>query len=299
MSFNNLEELRIFNQVVVSNGFTAASAALKLPTNIVSRKIAALENRLGVRLLNRTTRKISLTDEGRILFDRSSSLLQDFDNLESDIKKTNDEIRGVVKLAVRTTTVEFGLLDSLKDLLDDYPDLEIHLFVSDSAVDIVGAGIDLALMIGELPDSSLVAKKIGDVRFCLCASSNYIHSAEKINSPDELINHNYILSWQKKSGHRLELQHENGDRVTIDLNSRFQSNDVRTRAAAVYAGLGIGALPLSEVRQKSAEGKLVRVLPDYSLPLIPVWSVKSKEKKADPKIRLIENLLENTLIKMA
>ncbi len=298
MSFNNLEEIRIFNQVVASGGFTAASAALKLPTNIVSRKIAALEARLDVRLLNRSTRKVSLTSEGKILYDRSSALLNEFDALEAQLTKTKDEICGAIKLAVRTTTVEFGLLDALNELLIDHNELEIHLFVSDSPPDIIGAGIDLALMIGELPDSSLVARKIGDVVFCLCASPAYIQRSSPIESLEDLKTHNYVLPWQKKSGHTLTLQHQNGEIIHIEPQSRFQSNDVRTRAAAVYAGVGIGALPLTEVSRRSTEGKLIRVLSQYTLPLIPVWSVKSKERKDDPKLRLIENILQLVVVKM-
>lgn len=298
MGFNNLDEIRVFNQVVLSGGFSAASSALKLPTNIVSRKIATLETRLGIRLLNRTTRKISLTSEGKILFDRSTSLLREFDCLELELTKAQTEIYGTVRLAVRTTTVEFGLLDALTEFLNKHTSLEIHLLVSDTPPDMAGAGIDLALMIGDLPNSMLVAKKIGDVVFCLCASCQYISDPTIIKSLDDLADYNYILPWQKKAGYSLTLRRQDDTLFHISPKSRFQSNDVRTRAAAIYAGLGIGALPLAEVEQKVSAGVLVRILPDYTLPLIPVWSVKSKEKKDDPRLRLIEDLLQSVVLKM-
>lgn len=298
MSFNNLDEIRIFNQVVSSSGFTAAAIALKLPTNIVSRKIASLEKRLGTRLLNRTTRKISLTTEGKLLFERSSELLQEFDNLEVELTKTKLDVSGIIRVAVRTTTIEFGLLDFLSELLIEYKELEIHLVVSDSSPDIVGSAIDVALMIGDLPDSSLIAKKIGEVVFCLCAAPKYIANSGEVKRIEDLENHEYILPWQKRSGYKLKLQGRDGSIISLKPNSRFQSNDVRTRAEAVYAGLGIGAVPLTEVIKQSKEGKLVRILPEFILPPIPVWSVKSKKKKNDQKIQLIENILQLVVLEM-
>lgn len=298
MNFNSLDEIRIFNQVVLSKGFSAASETLRIPTNIVSRKVAALESQLSVKLLNRTTRKISLTPEGELLFNRSAELLHHFDSLAKELTKTQTDICGAIRLAVRTTTVEFGLLDAITALLAEHTSLEIQLFVSDTPRDIVAEGIDLALVIGDLPDSLLVAKKIGEVVFCLCAAPAYLANPNGISTPDQLINYNYILPWQKKSDFRLSLRHHNGDIIQITPHSRFQSNDVRTRAAAVYAGLGIGALPIAEVEQKITDGKLVRILPEYTLPFIPVWSVKSKEKKDDPRLRLIEDVLIKVITKM-
>lgn len=298
MSFNNLDEIRIFNQVVLSKGFSAASEILRIPTNIVSRKVAALENQLGVKLLNRTTRKISLTSEGELLFNRSIELLQHFDALANELSKTQTDIRGTIRMAVRTTTVEFGLLDAITALLAEHSSLEIQLLVSDTPRDIVGEGIDLALLIGDLPDSLLVAKKIGEVVFCLCAAPQYLANSTGVTTPQQLTNYNYILPWQKKLDFRLSLRHKNGDVIQITPSSRFQSNDVRTRAAAVYAGLGIGALPIAEVEKNTREGKLVRVLPDYTLPFIPVWCVKAKEKKDDPRLRLIEDVLVKVITKM-
>lgn len=298
MSFNNLDEIRIFNQVVLSKGFSAASAVLRIPTAIVSRKVAALESQLGIKLLNRTTRKISLTQEGELLFNRSIELLHHFDSLAKELTKTQTDICGIIRIAVRTTTVEFGLLDAITALLAEHPSLEIQLLVSDTPRDIVAEGIDLALVIGDLPDSLLVAKKIGAVVFCLCAAPKYLADSACIATPEQLVDYNYILPWQRKSDFSLSLRHYNGDIIQITPNSRFQSNDVRTRAAAVYAGLGIGALPIAEVEQKIADGKLVRVLPEYTLPFIPVWCVKAKEKKDDPRLRLIEDVLTMVITKM-
>lgn len=298
VSISNLEEIRIFNQVVKSKGFSAAADVLQLPVNLVSRRVASLEQQLGVRLLNRTTRQISLTDEGQILFTRSAHLLAEFDQLAKDISQTQESITGAVRIAVRTTTVEFGVVEKLAELIKKHPQLEIQLFVSDEAVDLIQEGIDLALVIGDLPDSSLAAKRIGDVIFCLCAAPGYIPDTQLIQLPEDLLKFNYILSWQKQFASQLKLQHQDGTQVLITPRSRFKSNDVRTRARAILAGIGIGSLPLAEAVTKIDEGQLVQILPQYSLPAIPVWCVKAPQKREDPRLRLIEDLLTKLVASM-
>ncbi|MBK8188530.1 MAG: LysR family transcriptional regulator [Cellvibrio sp.] len=250
-SINNLEEIRIFNQVVKSKGFSAAADVLQLPVNLISRRVASLEQQLGVKLLNRTTRQISLTDEGQLLFNRSADLLAGFDKLANDINQNQATISGAIRLAVRTTTVEFGIVEKLAELVQQHSQLEIQLFVSDEPIDIVQEGIDLALVIGDLPDSSLAAKRIGDVIFCLCAASSYISDPTMIQSPDDLLKFNYILSWQKQTPSQLKLCAKNGTEVLITPKSRFKSNDVRTRARAIVSGIGIGTLPYAEAITKS------------------------------------------------
>lgn len=298
VSINNLEEIRVFNQVVKSKGFSAAADVLQLPVNIVSRRVASLEQQLGVKLLNRTTRQISLTDEGQILFNRSAELLAGFDKLAREINQGQETIAGAIRIAVRTTTVEFGIVEKLAELVAQHSQLEIQLFVSDEPVDIVQEGIDLALVIGELPDSSLAAKRIGEVIFCLCAATNYISDTRLIQTPEDILKFNYILSWQKQSPSQLKLRAKDGSEVLITPKSRFKSNDVRTRARAVFAGIGIGTLPFAEALSKIKTGQLVQILPDYSLPAIPVWCVKAPEKRDDPRLRLIEDLLTQLVASM-
>lgn len=292
MSLDNLQDIRFFNQVVLSQGFTAAAYALQMPVNMVSRRVASLEGRLGVRLLNRTTRKISLTAEGELLYQRSKGLLEGFELLQQDLTKTRKEISGNIRIAVRTTTIEFGFINDLSQELKKFEHLKVQLIVSDGPIDLIKDGIDLALMINELPDSSLVQKKLGDVVFCLCATQDYLQTKKPICGPEDLAQHNFISPIKGNAKITVTLRKKRGktDR-RFEINPQFQSNDIRARAAAIYAGLGIGNLPEAEVIKKEKQGKLVRVLPEYVLRPIAVWAVKLFDKKNDPRLRLIEELL--------
>jgi len=295
MSLDNLQDIRLFNQVVRSQSFTSAANILQLPVNKVSRRIAQLENSMGVRLLNRTTRKLSLTVEGRILFERSQRLLIEFDTLEQELTKGANLLTGVVRIAVRTPTIEFGFVEELTKELRTLDKLMVQLIVRDEPVDFIAEGIDLALMINDLPDSSLIQKKLGDVVFVLCAAPEYFRHRDFLQNPDELELHRFISPLKKYPKNSLTLRHIKKKKNSVHkINPQFQSNDIRARARAIYAGLGIGNLPIAEVLKGIKNGSLVHVLPEYSLKPISVWSLKTADRKNDQRLQLIEKLLIDT-----
>ena len=295
MSLDNLQDIRLFNQVVRSQGFTAAANILQLPVNRVSRRVAQLENHMGVRLLNRTTRKLSLTVEGSLLFERSQKLLIEFDALEDELTKGANLLTGTVRIAVRTPTIEFGFVEELTKELSALDDLIVQLIVRDEPIDFIAEGIDLALMINDLPDSSLIQKKLGDVIFALCAAPDYFCHQDDVQTPDDLELHRFISPLKKYPQNSLTLRHiKKKTNSVYKINPQFQSNDIRARARAIYAGLGIGNLPIAEVQQGVENGSLVHVLPEYTLKPISVWSLKTADRKNDQRLRLIEKLLIDT-----
>lgn len=292
MSLDNLQDIRFFNQVVRSQGFTAAAQVMQLPVNTISRRIALLEQQLGVRLLNRTTRKISLTEEGEVLFERSQDLLEGFERLHKNLTKTENEISGTIRIVVRTATIESGFIEDLSEKLKEYEQLKIQLIVSDSPVDLVADGIDLALMINDLPDSSFIQKKLGDVVFALCAAPDYLKDRNAIHTPDDLVQHRFISPLKKHPQTSLMLRKKGGRTdQKFSINPQLQANDIRARATAIYAGAGIGNLPITEIIRGRKEGKLIPILPEYTLPPIQVWSLKTLDRKNDPRLKLIEKLL--------
>ncbi|MBV1881514.1 MAG: LysR family transcriptional regulator [Pseudomonadales bacterium] len=295
MSLDNLQDIRLFNQVVRSQGFTAAANILQLPVNRVSRRVAQLESRMGVRLLNRTTRKLSLTVEGGILFERSQRLLIEFDSLEEELTKGANRLTGIVRIAVRTPTIEFGFVEELTAELSALDNLTVQLIVQDDPIDFVAEGVDLALMINDLPDSSLIRKKLGDVLFGLCAAPNYFLNREWVQNPDELEYHHFISPLKKYPQNSLSLRRTKKKSNSVyKINPQFQSNDIRARARAIYAGLGIGNLPIAEVLAGVKNGSLVHVLPEYTLKPISVWSLKTADRRNDRRLKLIEKLLIDT-----
>jgi LysR family transcriptional regulator for bpeEF and oprC len=292
MSIDNLQDLRLFNQVVRSQGFTAAAKVLQHPVNMISRRIALLEKNIGTRLLNRTTRKISLTPEGQVLFDRSQSLLEAFDDLKEDIVGADKPLSGTIRIVVRTTTIEFGFVEGLTEELINLEALNVQLIVRDEPIDYVAEGIDLALVINDLPDSSMIQKKLGEVSFALCASPNYIKRKGAIESPNDLDHHHFVSPLNARHQHSLTLR-EKGKRSSnkYKITPQFQSNNIRARTRAIYSGLGIGRLPIAEIRKGQKEGTLIPILPQYVLPPIPVWSLKTSDRRNDPRLKLIEKLL--------
>jgi len=295
MSLDNLQDIRLFNQVVRSQSFTAAANIMQLPVNNVSRRVAQLESRMGVRLLNRTTRKLSLTVEGSLLFERSQALLIEFDALEEEMTNGAKLLTGIVRIAVRTATIEFGFIEELTKELSALEGLTVQLIVRDDPIDFVADGIDLALMINDLPDSSLIQKKLGDVIFALCAAPAYFHDQGFVQSPDELQNHRFISPLKNYPQNTLTLKHINKKiSSTHKINPQFQSNDIRARARAIYAGFGIGNLPIADVQKGIKDGSLLHVLPEYTLMPISVWSLKTADRKNDRRLKLIEKLLIDT-----
>ncbi|MBV1915647.1 MAG: LysR family transcriptional regulator [Pseudomonadales bacterium] len=295
MSLDNLQDIRLFNQVVRSQGFTAAANILQLPVNRVSRRVAQLENRMGVRLLNRTTRKLSLTVEGSLLFERSQKLLIEFDTLEDELTNGARLLTGIVRIAVRTPTIEFGFVEELTKELSVLDDLVVQLIVRDEPIDFVAEGIDLALMINDLPDSSLIQKKLGDVVFALCAAPDYFQRQNEVQQPDDLEFHHFVSPLKKYPQNSLTLRQIKNKTTSIHkIRPQFQSNDIRARAHAIYAGLGIGNLPIAEVLKGVENGSLLHVLPEYTLKPISVWSLKTADRKNDQRLKLIERLLIDT-----
>lgn len=214
--------------------------------NKVSRRVAQLESRMGARLLNSTIRKLSLTVEGGVLFERSQRLLIEFDTLEEELTKGTSQLSGIVRIAVRTPTIEFGFIEEVTKELSLLDNLTVQLIVRDEPIDFVAEGIDLALMINDLPGSSLIQKKLGDVVFALCAEPDYFHHRDWVQNPDDLELHRFISPLKKHPQNSLALKHIKKKTSTVHkISPQFQSNDIRARARAIYAGLGISNLPIA------------------------------------------------------
>lgn len=267
---NSLNDVRVFVQVVGSNGLSAAARVLGVPANTVSRTLSRLEEDLGVRLLQRTTRSLSFTEEGRTFYNQALALLAHVDEAESVLRRRSSGLSGLIRMAVRTTTAQFDLIPELTELLKAHPTLRLQLFVTDDEVDLVASGLDLALRVGALPDSHLASRHVGDVTFVLAATSGYLkrHGAPK--APGDLAAHECVRALGARPQTTWLLESARKKSVEAQVGGRFECNDVRAQAAAVYAGFGIGLRPAGEVRRASREGTLVRVLPAWQLEAIPV-----------------------------
>jgi DNA-binding transcriptional LysR family regulator len=301
MALENLADVAVFVQVVDSSGLSAAARVLGIPPNTVSRTVARLEGALGVRLMVRTTRAMNLTDEGRTFYEQATELLEAARRAEEAVGGDAEELSGLVRIAVRTTTVQFSFVPDLLQLLEKHPHLQVQLQVVDDEVDLVALGLDLALRVGGQPDSSLRMRSLGAVTFVLAAARVYLDNAGRPQTPEELAQHECIRQ-QVGPKSAWNLCGPRGKQVSVLVGGRFGCRDVRTQRDAVYSGFGIGLRPAGEVQRAQLAGELERVLPRWSLEAIPVYALQPPRRPSLRRARAVDaisQLIERAIARMA
>lgn len=266
---DKLRAMTTFVRIVETGSLTAAADHLGTSPTSVVRSLSALEKALGVRLLNRTTRRMALTDEGRDYFERCRHLLQDVEEAETALlaRQVNPAGRLVI-----TAPVMFGRLHvgpAVADFLGEYPEVRIELMLLDRVVDLIDEGIDLAVRIGTLPESSLVAVPLGTTRRIVCASPDYLAAHGQPENPDELQNHRGI----RITGSSLEpdwLFQDDGRAIRVAMPYILTTNHIDFAIDACEKGVGCGRFLAYQVREQLALGKLVRVLRAYEPTALPV-----------------------------
>lgn len=260
----DLNEVSTFVKVVEAGGFTAAAEELELPKSTISRRIARLEERLGVRLLERTTRKMRLTEAGQAYFDQVSVPIATLHTASAAAEEQQDVPRGLLKL---TAPVDLGhafLPDLLVRFTKRYPELHVQVELSGRLVDLIREGFDVALRAGKLEDSSLVARRLGGTGIALYASPKYLATRGTPKSPEQLRAHDFVIHTGVISNGRLPLVGPNGEQKAIEVEGALSGNDFTFVLRAIEAGGGIGLLPKFSARRACADGALVAVLPEWT-----------------------------------
>lgn len=266
---DKLRAMTTFVRIVETGSLTAAADRLGTSPTSVVRSLSALERALGVRLLNRTTRRMALTDEGRDYFERCRHLLIDVEEAEAALLAR--QVKPAGRLVI-TAPVMFGRLHVgpvVTDFLAAYPEVRIDLILLDRVVDLIDEGIDLAVRIGMLPESSLVAIPLGTTRRIICASPDYLARHGQPENPADLQNHRAI----RMTGSSLEpdwVFHEAGRSQRVVVPTILTSNHIDFAIDACVMGAGCGRFLAYQVHEQLAAGKLVRLLPDYEAPPLPV-----------------------------
>lgn len=254
-----ISDLEIFARVARTGNMSAAGREMALSPAVVSKRISLLEDRLGARLFQRTTRQLTLTETGEGYFKRVVDILSLVEEAEDFVSRRNTKPRGVLKVTAPTSFTRRHLVPHLTSFLDRYPDIELDLQLTDQFVDIIRDGFDLALRIGELQDSSLVARKLATDQRVLCASPDYLAREGEVKKLAELENHFCIGAGLQDSW---KFDGPNGTE-SVRIHSNLRSNSTDFVHDALIGGLGIGLRPTWEVSQALKSGQLVRVLPEY------------------------------------
>lgn len=289
---DTLDAMRTFIAVVDRNGFSAAADALGQSTARVTRQIAWLEQRLDTRLLNRTTRRISLTSAGTAYYQRCLQLLAEFDDIEATVGAQAQTPAGLLRI---NAPVSFGiarLAPLLAGYRARYPQVSIDLSLSDRLVDMVEEGYDLAIRITRAPAPTLIARRLGEARILPCASPAYLERMGMPRQPADLAGHQCLGYSYWSGGNEWTLQGADGEHVVrVDGGLRANNGDVLREAA--LAGMGIVLQPDFLVGEDVAAGRLVRVLPEYTLPPIGIHAVYASRSHLAPKVRsFIDHLVE-------
>lgn len=284
-----LSHLDTFIKVVQTGSFTRAAEQLHTQKAHVSRVVSQLEAELGVRLLERTTRSLSLTEIGRELFERAVGILGAADDARRAVQQAQGEPRGTLRLSCG---VEFGMLAVnrwVRDYLLRHPDVNVDLEMTGRVVDLVHEGFDLAVRVGPLADSTLAARKLGELRYGLFAAPGYLRRHPPPRQPGDLAQHALI----RFSGSRLRLVWtftRGADTQRVEPVARLNANNsFAVRDAAVDA-LGIAQLPLLLAQPEVDAGRLVPVLADWQLPSAPVHAVFASARYLTPKVRAFIDL---------
>ena len=286
------QEMRVFTAVVDAGSFVAAADATGMSKAAVSRYVSDLEQRLGVRLMHRTTRKLSLTEEGEVFIARCREILSSIEASEVELSTRSDSASGLLKISV---PVSFGvqhLAPLWSEFLETHPRVSLDVQLADRVIDLVDEGFDIAVRIARLPDSSMVSRKLASTRLVLCASPDYLKQHGAPGHPSELTRHGIVGYSLLAMGDQWHFNGPDGP-VTVKVRPRIWTNNGDTCVAAAVRGSGIQLQPTFLIAGELAAGKLVEVLPNYRSMELGIYAVYPTRKFLLPKVRaLVEYLSE-------
>ncbi len=292
---DTLDDIAVFVQVVNCGSFTAAADKLELSKSVVSKYVTRLEDRLGARLLNRTTRRLSLTEVGRAFFERSQRGLLELEEAEAEVSRLQGTPRGELRLS---SPMSFGILHvapALPALLARYPDLTVDMALDDRRVDLVEAGVDVAIRIGELPDSSLVARRLGPCRHVVCGSPDYFARHGVPRQPADLADHAALVFRYHSTPDEWRFTDPEGRYQAVRLTHRMQMNNSLALREAVLNGAGLTLTPTFVVGADIRAGRLQAVLADYAAREVSIYAVYPQRKHLSPKIRAFVDFMAETI----
>lgn len=295
MGMDRLEAMRVFCAVVETGGFSTAADRLKQSSSAISRWVAQLESHLQVRLLNRTTRRISLTESGQAYYERAAQLLHELDEVEASVSAEAVTPRGTLKI---TTATGFGmqhLAPAIAACQQHYPELRFHVSLNSRKVDLVEEGFDLALRIGSPASENVVARPIGRTRMLYVAAPSYLAKAPPIHTPEDLLQHPCITYEHDSDADIWNFYDATQQKYPIRVSGGLHTDNGEFIVEMAAQGMGIGCGPCFNVKPYLQSGRLVRVLPDYQTDILPIYAVYPSRKHLSAKVRSFVSFFENWL----
>ncbi len=295
MTNNSISDVAAFVQVVESGSFTAAAGRLKLSKSVVSKHVSRLEDRLGARLLNRTTRRLSLTEVGRVFYERSRRGIAELAEAEAEVSRLQEAPRGRLKLNVPMTFGILHIAPAIPDFLARHPELTVDMELDDRRLDLIEEGFDVAVRISRLPDSSLVARRLGTCRHAVCASPAYLERRGTPRTPGDLARHDVLTYRYQSSADHWHFVDPEGNGVSVPVRGRVTMNNGLALREALLAGVGIARSATFVVGPDIRAGRVVELLPGYRSEPVSIYALYPERRHLSPKVRAFVDFMADRM----
>lgn len=289
MDISNL--MVLFVRVVDQGSFSAAARELEMSPSAVSRQIGALEDHLGVRLLHRSTRRVTLTDEGRSFHERCQQIVAQIDDAEAEMAHLSQEVGGTLRVTATVAFAKAHLLPLFPEFIKQHPQLALHLELTDRPVDLAEEGVDVAIRFTEqVDDASVVARRLMHNRRVVVASPVYLAQHGLPATPEDLLEHNCLRVYSVSRFNDWEFEDDAGSRV-LEVQGNFETNSADAVYHAALAGLGIARLSWYLVEDDIEAGRLIRLLPEYTHEKADMLALYPHRRHLSPKVRVFVDFL--------
>jgi DNA-binding transcriptional LysR family regulator len=292
---DSLTDIVVFVRVVDDGSFTRAAERLKLSRSVVSKYVTRLEGRLGARLLNRTTRRLSLTEAGRIFYERSRRGLQDIEEAEAEVSRLQEKPRGVLRI---NSPMSFGILHiapALPEFLALHPEVSVEMSLDDRVVDVIEEGFDVSIRITEMPDSSLIARRLAACRHVIVAAPAYLEKHGTPRTPEDLHDHNIISFSYQASANDWHFISPDNKQVSVPVSGSMQANNSLALREALLRGVGITRTPTFVVGKDVQDGHLLSILGNYRTLEVSIYLVYPQRRHLSPKVRAFVDFMADRI----
>lgn len=288
---DRLAAIEAFIAVADEHGFTQAAQRLGVSKSVVSKQVSALEQHLGVRLFNRTTRNLSLTEAGARFYAQSTGIVEQLVEAEQAVGDLNASPRGLLRVNVPVSFGHLHLGPAMPEFLSRYPDIEVDITLNDRLVDLVNEGFDAAIRISRLEDSSLIARRVATAHGWVCASPEYIARHGAPRHPGELAAHNCLVYTYARQGQDWILVDRQGNEHRVPVRGRLRANNGEFLLETAAAGMGLVIMPDFIIADSVDSGRMQRVLPEYTARELGVYAVYPYTRHVSAKVRVFVDFL--------
>jgi DNA-binding transcriptional LysR family regulator len=288
---DKLTSMTVFVRVAKAGSFAGGASELGISRAMATKHIMQLESSLGTRLFNRTTRSLSLTDVGASYLERCQQVLTDVEEMEAAVTHLQTEPRGVLKISAPPVIGATHITRAVAEFLKIHPDLTVDMILQSSPGDLIDEGIDIAIYLGDLDDTSMVARKLGSSPMVICASPEYLAKHGTPKTPEDLYQHSCLINWASTPRNKWKFKGKIGY-ITVSVSGRMQSNVADANRIAAINGLGLVMLATYVVGRDIERGKLVPVLENYVLPPLDIHAVYPHRKYLSAKVRRFLDFLQ-------